>query len=645
MKARAIAICGAFLPALGQDLFLASGVYDTSNKSDAHDARNTTSSSQLMMGTTANILTFSPIIDPNVCLDFRPDEDKIQVWECNGHQRQLWYFNPGSYAIQWGGDSTKCIDAGQGMKKGNQVFLWGCNGSDQQKWAYDSNTKTVYLANSPSTKMCLDLKTNGDDGTLLWIWNCDGWRNQQWFLTTGITIRSQEHWTFCLDTDSRKTDDGTKVLLWSCHSGIHTQKWFFDSKSYQLRSAADSSKCLDAGKNAAAGSLPYLWDCNGEPQQQWGYDSSEGKLYLAASDADASLCLDISGGNIVMKGKVQLWQCGGCWNQLWSVIGPVSDAKETGRSQPSFGPALRVPTPKAARGFLHSSANMKTEETCPARHVFGHCFSGDQYGWPVFNDENALKNDGPWSQYFQTVYGGIPSVGYPICTYNFALLYTSVVEIAKIQTPSQLIDFYPKNWGAYYNEMGFYNKEIAWIWNPILSHPLGGSPGNGKTSGLPGSTWVEVTHVADPQDATATWLYYAPGTAVWFFLGNTRIYNTHTDCIKELLGQDCKVLAGDYHDECETQFEDMYTAAKSHGLDSLQFLFHDDMPGGTSGWPNNRGNLAIEIVDLLGVGTDNCGGPTGYSRFRAGWEALDSCYCDNSARGNMINCKGYGIWR
>merc|ERR1719446_1525197 len=43
-------------------------------------------------------------------------------------------------------------------------------------------------------------------------------------------------------------------------------------------------------------------------------------------------------------------------------------------------------------------------------------------GWPIFNTSDDLEADSAWSQYFTTVYGEIPSFGYPICVGSFTQL-------------------------------------------------------------------------------------------------------------------------------------------------------------------------------------------------------------------------------
>ena len=45
------------------------------------------------------------------------------------------------------------------------------------------------------------------------------------------------------------------------------------------------------------------------------------------------------------------------------------------------------------------------------------CTSGDQYGWPRFDNRTSLQGS-RWGRYFGEVYGALPSV-YPVCVYDF----------------------------------------------------------------------------------------------------------------------------------------------------------------------------------------------------------------------------------
>merc|ERR1712196_88979 len=98
-------------------------------------------------------------------------------------------------------------------------------------------------------------------------------------------------------------------------------------------------------------------------------------------------------------------------------------------------------------------------------------------------------------------------------------------------------------------------------------------------------------------DGNATWMYYTPGTAIWFNLGTTAAWTDHDGAVRELLNQACQGgdgWAADQH-QCIPQFQAMYTAAIAKGLNSMQFLKHAEIPCGKEA---SRRNMAVEIVDL-----------------------------------------------
>merc|ERR1712232_814458 len=137
----------------------------------------------------------------------------------------------------------------------------------------------------------------------------------------------------------------------------------------------------------------------------------------------------------------------------------------------------------------------------------------------------------------------------------------------------------------------------TWIWNSNLAQPLMGE------GSLPGDHWVEVIHQKYSMDGDATWMYYTPGTALWFNLGNTRAWKDHDSAVLDLLMEGCKDTLAGLTNECIPQFPRLYAAAIQVGLDSLQFEKHADMPCGKE---QHRQNMAIEIVDLGGPGTEAC---------------------------------------
>jgi hypothetical protein len=63
------------------------------------------------------------------------------------------------------------------------------------------------------------------------------------------------------------------------------------------------------------GKQAYLWDCNGQPQQAWGYNSDESTAYLA----DTSTCLDYYADWESNGQPLHVWDCTGDSNQQWSL--------------------------------------------------------------------------------------------------------------------------------------------------------------------------------------------------------------------------------------------------------------------------------------------------------------------------------------
>lgn len=87
------------------------------------------------------------------------------------------------------------------------------------------------------------------------------------------------------------------------------QQWLFED--YQIKLKEDA-KCLDVpGGQFFAGQALQLWDCNGLPSQQWGYDTNSRSVYASASSGseDASLCLDIQGSSSQLGASVWIWHC------------------------------------------------------------------------------------------------------------------------------------------------------------------------------------------------------------------------------------------------------------------------------------------------------------------------------------------------
>jgi hypothetical protein len=110
---------------------------------------------------------------------------KVQLWDFNGGDQQLWYFLP------LGGDeweilnahssSWRCLDAAlQSIgQNGTTVQLWDCNGGTQQRWRISSDD----TVRNVQSGRCLDaaLQSIQQNGTKMQLWDCNGGDQQKWY--------------------------------------------------------------------------------------------------------------------------------------------------------------------------------------------------------------------------------------------------------------------------------------------------------------------------------------------------------------------------------------------------------------------------------------------------------------------------------
>jgi len=133
-------------------------------------------------------------------------------------------------------------------------------------------------------------------------------------------------------------------VLETCDPGNIAQRWV--SSNGQITYKAYPSKCVDSFAAPFDGSRIQIWDCNGAPQQGWGFDATQLTIYLAwVSDRErtpmpgeepvpsttplsgshssplsegATRCLDTPTPYQVGE-TVQSWQCNGWINQQWTL--------------------------------------------------------------------------------------------------------------------------------------------------------------------------------------------------------------------------------------------------------------------------------------------------------------------------------------
>jgi hypothetical protein len=557
-----------------------------------------------------------------LCMDLTGERDDngtpIQLWECNGHESQLWFFDDGSYKITWAGNSNKCLDAGD-QQEGNTVMLWDCNGLDAQIWGYDG---AIFLQNSASdASLCLDVKGAAEQsGTPLEIWGCNEKDQQQFSLQAGVTIRMFQDYHLCLDLPGGDTTNGNFLWLWECNGGAG-QYWVYDTDNTRVQLAADLTKCLDAG-DMQKGNRLMLWDCNGHDNQAFGYDPGTAAFYLASS-SDASLCVDSAAGGLQAGAAIDVWECNYCWNQHFQFWGPSSSLATLSSTQ-STGPDLSASIGDACPDVPGPAPPPPSLKVFPSDHC--HYDTGV---WPSFKSQQDLENDQYWSAYFNTIYGGIPSWGYPICPGAFQFLWKHAAKVTGVvqsdptncATGAGTNVGQELNDGTYYSGNSFLEARDAFTY--IYNSKLFGAS-------VPPNTFVEISHTVFPGDSGAIWYYMSVGSGVWLNVGKTAVYKDHADGVKDLLGTACHDQAqdtfGTHPTECEKDFPELYKAAQSKGLDTVQFTGHHDCtcgPKGDSSYKTNRW-CNTEII-YFGDANGAAHGCT--SALKGGWEASSDCNC------------------
>jgi hypothetical protein len=243
--------------------------------------------------------------------------------------------------------------------------------------------------------------------------------------------------------------------------------------------------------------------------------------------------------------------------------------------------------------------------------------------WPTFANAADLSAS-PWGTYFKAIYGSLPS-SYPLAVADFWTIDGTVAVANGVSLPAMQVcpatfslDGTPYSINNLYQPHGF-----SWIWH------------RPPYSAFASHEWVEVMHEADPwgDEQHGAWMVYAKGSGIWYNLGNTIVFQEHSDAA---------ALFGTADNPTMSQ------RALAAGYDSLQFLAHNDpvqYPCDINHHPEERyaapTYLNVEIVCTACVGTFACMGSGGApSSVRAGWLGSSPCSCSNGKK--HLNCNGFG---
>jgi len=253
-------------------------------------------------------------------------------------------------------------------------------------------------------------------------------------------------------------------------------------------------------------------------------------------------------------------------------------------------------------------------------------------GWPIFNTAHELQSNSEWAQYFSIVYGEIPSFGYPICVGAFTQIAVRGGQQITAN-PQDCVD-------SIVDEGTLIHAMTPWIepQQNLVTHIY--SSRNVRHT-VPANMWAEIQHLNSRVDMGEAWYFLEFGSAVWFNVGNTIVFNDHPDASEYFLSAKCSEMhKSSPHTECERDFTQWYKEARKQKYTSIQFTNHYDCGCGVEGpssWKHNR-LCHTEIIDFNAL--CNKGGCASGS-YKAGWAAQRDCDCDSSKE--YSNCKGFGL--
>ncbi|MEU6796713.1 lectin [Nonomuraea wenchangensis] len=116
----------------------------------------------------------------------------------------------------------------------------------------------------------------------------------------------------CLDVTGASPANGAQAQIWDCN-GQPNQQWT-PTASGELR--VYGNKCLDVyNQGTANGTQVIIWDCNGQANQQWRFNA-DGTI----TGVQSGRCLDVPNNATANGTKLVIWSCNGGANQRWSRV-------------------------------------------------------------------------------------------------------------------------------------------------------------------------------------------------------------------------------------------------------------------------------------------------------------------------------------
>lgn len=117
----------------------------------------------------------------------------------------------------------------------------------------------------------------------------------------------------CVDDYRSGTANGTAIDLYSCNK-TNAQNWWLEPDGTVRNNAGGPTKCLDDTGYGWQGTKQELWDCVGQSNQAWTYDSSTGHLVNQYN----GLCLDDPGWVTTNGTVLDIYRCVNQANEHWT---------------------------------------------------------------------------------------------------------------------------------------------------------------------------------------------------------------------------------------------------------------------------------------------------------------------------------------
>eukprot|EP01048_Picozoa_sp_COSAG05_P009091 COSAG05_NODE_724_length_7726_cov_2.123771_4_plen_337_part_00 len=274
--------------------------------------------------------------------------------------------------------------------------------------------------------------------------------------------------------------------------------------------------------------------------------------------------------------------------------------------------SLAAMSAAALVGFCAAAAS---DSAPPPQGLFEpRCTSGDQHGWPRFDNRTSLQGS-KWASYFTAVYGSLPT-SFPVCVYDLWLINPKAYDAAGLTGSRKL-------------KKGGELKELAE--GDFYVGAEGYAIYHGQWKPVPNDTWVEVAHAVFPTEITGAWVWTLRGSGIWYNVGRTKVFPTPSDPSRvheaaiDWLKEGCSVKISTEWPLMESQV--FGNCAREKGINSIQFSpAVGEQPIGTFGLTGMTEMVLVDVDGDKGCGVANVTA----TPLRAGWDADERCGCSNA---------------